>query len=307
MITTVCLNPAFDRTIELDSFRLHEVNRARSVRTDAGGKGINVALVLMNLGAHARCLWCAPENGRDQMRTALDRFGLCHVPIEVPGTLRTNTIFVTPEGTTDLNESGAQMPEEQLEQVLSFCVAESRDSHFAVLTGSLPPGCPKGTYAELIRRLEVPAVLDVAGPELLLGLEAHPFLIKPNDEELEKTLGRPVKTREDVCMAARELQARGAQHVLVSLGAKGAMLFADRKVYSSEALPVTVRSTVGAGDAMLAGFLYGLEQSGDFRHAFACGVAAGSAAVSMEGTQPFAKVDFDRLLTQVRVEEGPEA
>ena len=305
MITTICLNPAFDRTVTLAALRPGEVHRAVSARSDAGGKGINVALVLKNLGAQTQCLWCAPEEDAAQMASRLDRYGLCHCPMPVPGAIRTNLKLVAPEGTTDINESGARMDEDTLRAVLEACVVRSAGSSITVLTGSLPPGCPRGTDRELLRRLTTPAVLDVSGEELLLGLAARPFLVKPNREELGKSLDIPVDTTAQVLSGAKALREMGAQNVLVSLGGDGALLLTEGHAWLAPALEVSVRSTVGAGDAMVAGMLYGYEKTGSLREAFPYGVAAGSAAVMMEGTQPFARETFDALLRQVLVQEVP--
>ena len=305
MITTVCMNPSFDKTVEVDAMSVGEVNRIRTSRVDMGGKGINVAVVAQRLGLDVCCTGCMGRDGAARLTAMMDAEGLKHAFLTVDGSVRTNTKIVSRDGApvTELNEPGPAMTEQTLDEFFDLAVSCAEKSEYAVITGSLPPACPAGTYRELIRRMNIPCILDVGGQELLLGLEAHPFLIKPNRPELEQTVGRALPTLADVIDAARELQASGAQNVLVSLGGDGAVLITADKAYLAPAIPVKVRSTVGAGDSMVGGVLAGLAAGGGLTEALRCGAAAGTASVMTEGTQLIVPEQFRALLAQAEVQE----
>lgn len=306
MITSICMNPSFDKTVEVDTLELGEVNRIRTSRTDMGGKGINVAVVAKRLGLNCRCIGVMGEDGSARLQSMLEKEGMEHAFLTVPGSVRTNTKIVSRDGkgVTELNEPGAAMDAAQLQAFFSMAREKAADSRYAVLTGSLPPGCPAGTYRDLMRAMEgVNCILDVGGKELELGAEAHPFLIKPNLSELEATLGLELRTLRSIRDAALIFLRKGVQHVVVSMGSMGAMYVSKEKTLFAPALRVEAKSTVGAGDAMVGGLLKGLEVEGNMAHAFRYGVAAGAASVMTEGTQLIVPEDFDNLLGQVKVQE----
>ena len=306
MITSICMNPSFDKTVEVDTLVLGEVNRIRTSRRDMGGKGINVAVVAQRLGLNCQCIGVMGEDGSARLEAMLDREGMKHAFLTVPGSVRTNTKIVSRDGkgVTELNEPGAPMNETQLKAFFDLAREKTADSRYAVLTGSLPPGCPQGTYREMMRALDgVNCILDVGGKELELGAEARPFLIKPNLSELEATLGLELRTLRSIRDAALIFLRKGVQHVVVSMGSMGAMYVSKEKTLFAPALRVEAKSTVGAGDAMVGGLLKGLEVEGDMARAFRYGVAAGAASVMTEGTQLIVPEDFDNLLGQVKVQE----
>jgi len=306
MITSICMNPSFDKTVEVDTLVLGEVNRIRTSRRDMGGKGINVAVVAQRLGLNCQCIGVMGEDGSARLEAMLEKEGMQHAFMTVPGSVRTNTKIVSRDGkgVTELNEPGAPMDAAQLKAFFDLAREKTADSRYAVLTGSLPPGCPLGTYRNLMLALEgVNCILDVGGRELELGAEAHPFLIKPNLSELEATLGLELRTLRSIRDAALIFLRKGVQHVVVSMGSMGAMYVSKEKTLFAPALRVEARSTVGAGDAMVGGLLKGLEVEGDMARAFRYGVAAGAASVMTEGTQLIVPEDFDNLLGQVKVQE----
>ncbi len=306
LLTTICLNPALDRTVTVDAFRPGAVNRIRDSRTDVGGKGVNVALVCRRLGLAVQVLGCAGASGADTVRAALEAEGAAHAFLTVDGAVRVNTKIVSLDGfaVTELNEPGAALTGQDRADFFALAAERTRGSDFAVITGSLPPGCPPDTYRRLIETLSpVRCILDVSGAALREGVKARPFLIKPNQQELAETLGREVHTLEDVCEAARSFVEAGVRHVVVSMGGDGAFYLGEAGCFHAPAIPVTVHSTVGAGDAMIGGILHGLMTHGTMREALRAGVAAGTASVMTEGTQLIRPQDFKRLLEQVRIQE----
>ena len=306
MVTTVCLNPSFDKTVTVEAFRAGHVNRITSSRTDAGGKGVNVAVVARRLGLEAQVIGAAGEDGVIRLRNAMDAEGVGHAFLPVQGAVRVNTKVVSADGqgVTELNEPGPVMTEADLEAFFALAREKAAGSDYVVVTGSLPPGCPKGTYQKLIRTLgDARCILDVGGDELLLGVQARPFLIKPNHHELAAALNTPLHTMEDVRNAALRFVEMGAQHVVVSLGKDGALYVGGEGTLYVPEIPVEVRSTVGAGDALVGGMVYGLMRDSSLREALRCGAAAGTSSVMTEGTQLIVPDVFAQLLERVHIEE----
>ncbi len=307
MITTICLNPSFDRTVEMNSLKIGDVNRVRALREDMGGKGINVAVVARRLGLDVQCLGVMGAEDGDRLSAMMDREGLRHHFLRVPGRVRTNLKMIVRDekGLTELNEAGDPLREEDLAAFFDLAREKTVNSDMVVITGSLPPGCPKGIYRDLMKALEgKKCILDSEGAELeLAAKEAHPFLIKPNLHEMETTLGLELRTMRSIRDAALLFIRLGVQHAVVTMGAMGAMYVDQERTLFAPALRVATKSTVGAGDAMLGGMLLGYEREGEMRKAFKYGVAAGAASVMTEGTQLIVPEDFYSLLEQVRIQE----
>lgn len=305
MITTVCMNPSFDRTVSVDAMTIGGTNRIRTSRIDLGGKGINVAVVAQRLGLMVRCIGCMGDENAQALESLMEKESLAHRFLTVQGRVRTNTKIVSLDGqpVTELNEAGAPMTQADLAAFFAMAEKAAADSDCAVITGSLPPGCPEGTYRELIRAIGVPCILDVGGRELTLGLAAHPLLVKPNRDELAAAVGHALETLSDVRHAAETLLEGGAQNVLVSLGGDGALLVTPSECRYAPAIPVTVHSTVGAGDAMVGGLLAGLRAEGTMEGALRYAVAAGTSSVMTEGTQLIVPEDYQALLEKVIIQE----
>lgn len=306
MITTICLNPALDRTVTVDRLIPGEVNRIRAARTDVGGKAVNVARVCRRLGLDSQVIGCAGAEGCARLRDAMQSEGVGCYFHTVEGAVRVNTKVVPLDGSsvTELNEPGPTLTAEDLDVFFDMAIEHTRHSDFAVITGSLPPGCAADTYQRLMEALaHVPCMLDVSGEALLRGVEARPLLIKPNHHELAATLGRSVTTLDDIRAAAGVFLDRGVTHVVVSLGGDGALYVGAEGCFYAPAIPVEVRSTVGAGDAMVGGLLYGHLRHGTMREGFRAGVAAGTASVMTEGTQLIVPGDFTGLLARVQIQE----
>ena len=307
MITTICLNPCFDKTVNVDRLLPGQVNRIRDARVDLGGKGINVAVVAKRLGLDVQCIGIMGENGSADLTAMMDREQLKHRFLTVPGSVRTNmkVCSLDGQGVTELNEPGTLLSVEAISQFTDIARESTADSEMIVLTGSLPPGCPEGTYRDLMVALQgKKCILDTEGKELELAAKgACPFLIKPNLREMEATLGIELRTMRTIRDAALLFIRLGVQHAVVSMGAMGAMYISADKTLFAPALRVDTKSTVGAGDAMIGGMLLGYEVEKDMAKALRYGIAAGAASVMTEGTQLIVKSDFDHLLDQVKVQE----
>lgn len=306
MITTICLNPAMDRTVTVDTLMPGRVNRIRASRADVGGKGVNVAVVCRRLGLDAQVIGCAGIDGYSKLRAAMSAEKVDYAFHTVEGAIRVNTKIVCLDGSgvTELNEPGPTLTAEDLDLFFDLAIEKTRSSDYVVITGSLPPGCPANTYRSLIEVLApVPCILDVSGEALQEGVKAKPFLIKPNHHELSATLGRELHTTEDIRAAAQTFVDTGVRHVVVSMGKDGALYVGEQGCYYAPEIPVQVRSTVGAGDSLVGGLLYGLVKHGSLREALRAGAAAGTASVMTDGTQLIIPSDFMRLWNQVQIQE----
>ncbi|MDO4546889.1 MAG: 1-phosphofructokinase family hexose kinase [Clostridia bacterium] len=302
MIISVSLNPSIDKSVSIESFNYGSMNRAKDVRYDAGGKAINLAYVASMLGLDVKCVGFTRKGGEDII---LKRLGdIKHDFISLPGSIRTNMkLLDLSRGTvTEVNEPGQAVDEKDLAQALDKIMSCAVEADYIVLTGSVPPGCPKSFYAEVIARCGHKCVLDAEGEALELGIRQKPYLIKPNRMELEMLVGRKLNTLREVCSAANDICARGVSVTAVSLGAEGALLTDSRQTFYAPAIKVNVKSTVGAGDSMLAGMISGLVDKAPLDEVLRRGVACASASITHEGTQLMDIDTCKSLLKEITVE-----
>ncbi len=281
MITTLTLNPAIDRTITIPRFTTGAVNRVEQTSDRAGGKGINVAATLAGHGHAVAALGFLGRDNADVFAAFFAAHGIEDRCIRLPGATRVGIKITDPvrRETTDINFPGLTPSAADLDALRGQLAALS--GGWCVLAGSLPPGVPVGIYREFIFNLKangVRTVLDASGEALREALKAAPDVIKPNVHELEALLGKTLPDEADVIAAARELVAGGVKLVVVSRGADGACFVTADEVVVARPPSVAVGSTVGAGDAMVAGIvgaqLRGLPLAGCARMATAFSLAA---------------------------------
>lgn len=289
MIVTVTLNPSLDRTVELDHLVRGQVLRAGSTHLDPGGKGVNVTRALLANGVPSRAVLPVAGGDGQQLVDLLEQEGVATELVHVSGRTRSNITIAEADGTvTKVNEPGTPLTAEELDQVLGHALDLATPGDWVVLCGSLPPQAPADTYARMVLRLRAAGLrvaVDSSGPPLAHALHAGPDLIKPNASELAEVTGRALACRRDVVDAARDLHARGIGQVLVSLGADGALLVDGPHLVSGRSPVDDPRSTVGAGDALLAGFLHATLTAAPREAALAAGLAWGSAAVRLPGSR----------------------
>jgi 1-phosphofructokinase len=299
MIVTVTANPSLDRTIEVDRLRRGEVQRAKGDRVDPGGKGVNVSRALVANGHATRAVLISGGHAGTELLDLLAEAGVPIIEVPVSQGVRSNLTLAEADGTvTKLNESGPILRSEEIEELLEAAI--SAPPNYALQTpsssidrptawiagcGSLPPGVGADFYAVLVERAReagAVTVIDTSGPALEACLAARPDLVKPNLEELAEAARTPIRTMGDAVAAAEALRAAGAGAVLASLGADGAVLVEADGVWHAKApLAGPLASTVGAGDAALAGFLAAGGRGPD---ALAAAVAWGTAAVCLPGS-----------------------
>lgn len=285
MIYTVTFNPSLDYIVSVEDFKLGLTNRTSSELMLPGGKGLNVSMVLRNLGiANTALGFVAGFTGEEIVRR-IEEMGVKSDLISIgEGISRINLKLKSIDG-TEINGCGPQISDEDVQKLMEkLDVLEKGD--VLILAGSIPGSMPDDIYRKIMERLngrDVMIAVDATKDLLVNVLEYHPFLVKPNNHELGEIFGVELKTREEVVPYARKMQEMGAVNVLVSMAGEGAVLAAaDGSIHAAPAPKGKLINGVGAGDSMVAGFIAGWMEKKDYAHAFAMGVAAGSASAFSE-------------------------
>lgn len=307
MITTVSLNPSIDRTVEVERFVPGGLNRVIEARSVAAGKGVNVALAASALGVDAECVGLMYKEGAKLFEKRLMLNATAYNFIWCEGAVRTNVkVFDREKGEiTELNESGAPVGADELERLTELVSLHAENADCLVLSGSMPPGCPADYYRSLIRAVDglgCRCILDAEGERLALGVEAKPYLIKPNRFELETMVGRELRSLADVRDAALKYIDRGVSVAAVSLGADGALITDGAETLFAPRLAVEVKSTVGAGDAMVAGLACGVIGDCGLEEMFRMGVAAATARCATDSFRVVDRALYRSLLDRVEIE-----
>lgn len=305
MIKTVTMNPAVDKTVEIDNFRVGSVNRISSVRLDAGGKGINVSKTIKAMGGSSLATGILAGGTGEYIKSYLDHMGIDNDFVFINGETRTNVKVVDRlMGTnTDINEPGPIVSEENMSLLERNIFSGLNKDSILVLSGSIPSNVSSGIYREWTERAQkdgARVLLDSDGELLREGIKANPYMVKPNIGELERLFGRKLESVDKISEAANSLQRSGIEIVAVSLGAEGAVFAGGNKVIRAEGISVDVRSTVGAGDAMVAALALALQRGYSFERAVTLSTAAGAANVATDGTQPPVLTEILQYESQVR-------
>ncbi len=306
MILCVYMNPTIDKTFYLEKVVLGGTNRPERVVTDGAGKGVNVAVVLRTLDTDVTVTGLLYRSDGEIIKSRLRACGAKYDFVKQHGESRTNTKLFdcATSQVTEINESGQTVAEAVIKDVLEKIEDAAEQGDVAVLTGSLPPGCDSGFYAELIKRLNkksVRCVLDADGDALRLGIIKKPYFIKPNIDELTSLTGSRPETIDDVVEACKTLIVEGISLVGVSMGAKGAVLCDKQHAYYAKPIRVNTLSTVGAGDSMVAGIVANLDV--ERKEALRAGVAAATGSLTLEGTSLCTKELYRKYLDMVEIEE----
>ncbi|MFJ9542539.1 1-phosphofructokinase family hexose kinase [Streptomyces sp. NPDC101225] len=294
MIVTLTLNPSVDRTLVVDQLAPGTVQRASSGWSEPSGKGVNVSLALRTHGLATRAV--LPIGGPNGKRLAemLDEVGIDHVNVPITGNIRSNVSLLEPDGkVTKVNEPGPVLSADEVDALLDTTLKAATQASWLVGSGSLPRGTAPDLYARLVQRAHragLRVAIDSSGPPLVAALPAGPDLIKPNAHELAEAADAPVATLGQAADAARRLRERGARTVLASLGSDGALLVEEDSVLHAEVIVENPQSAVGAGDALLSGFLAG-GASGE--PALRTALAWAATALQQPGTLLGAGIDED--------------
>ena len=299
MIYTVTLNPSLDYVLDVDDLKAGIINRSSAEKLMAGGKGINISIVLNELGVGNCALGFIGGFTGEKIKSMLADRGVNTDFVEIEGETRIN-VKVRASIETQINAVGPKISLEDVEH-LFHCMDRLSEDDILVLAGSIPDMLSEDIYSELIELVinkGTRVVLDTTGEALGKCLIHNPFLIKLNDVELGEYFKTTIN-KDNALSYAKRLQRKGGRNILISLGSEGAVLLCeDGKDFYSLAHQGIIVNTVGAGDSMVAGFLYGLEQEQNFEKAFNYAVAAGSASAFSEGLA-------ERAMVEKLYERGP--
>ena len=300
MIYTVTLNPAIDHVVRLGgSLQPGGINRSAQEDYEFGGKGVNVSRVLHALGVESALLGFVAGFTGEGLEQGLRGMGLDTRFIRLPGGMTRINVKLKAGEETEINGMGPGISPEDMDRLYAQ-LETIGEGDVLVLSGSIPAGLPEDTYARIMARVSgrgVRVVVDASGPLLESALALQPFLIKPNHIELGGLFGRTLSSDEEIEACARSLQKMGARNVLVSMAARGALLLDEHGRTHRIACPAgQVVNSVGAGDSMVAGFLAGYLESGDYAYALRLGAAAGSATAFSVGLAQ--REQIERLLAE---------
>ena len=299
MVYTVTFNPAIDYVVHTAEMRLGEVNRSSSEEMYFGGKGINVSIVLNELGTPSIALGFTAGFTGEAIENGIKAMGIKSDFVRLKtGNSRINVKIKAGEE-TELNGQGPHIDDEALE-ALFVKLDKLSDGDTLVLAGSIPSSLPSDIYERIMQRLsdrKIRTVVDATNDLLLNVLKYKPFLIKPNNHELGEMFGVTLSEDEEIERYARKLKDMGAINVLISMAGDGAMLIDENgKCHRCGVCKGKVRNSVGAGDSMVAGFLTGA-QNGDYEYALKLGTAAGGATAFSDGLAE--KTAIEELLAQL--------
>jgi len=287
MIYTITFNPAIDYIAEVNNLNMNEINRATSEKVLPGGKGINVSIVLNNLGIESTVLGFIAGFTGEEIQKRVEDFGIKTDFVYIPNKFsRINVkIQLMADGKvvneTAINGEGPKILEEDINKLMGKIERIGKDD-FIVLAGSVSRNMKDDIYEKICSKVKekgAKIVADATGKLLVNVLKHNPFLIKPNKKELEEIFDKELNTHEDIVVYARKLQEMGAENVLISMDKDGAILITkDKKLLASEAPKGKVINSVGSGDSMVAGFITGYITYEDYEKALKMGIAAGSAS-----------------------------
>lgn len=294
MIYTVTFNPSLDYIVSVDDFTLGRVNRTTKELVYPGGKGVNVSLVLKNLGMENTALGFIAGFTGTEIERGLKEWGCLTDFIKIPEGMSRINMKLRSREESEINGQGPKISEEALEELYRKLDA-MEPGDVLVLAGSIPNSMPDSSYEQILARVQgrhIRSVVDATGDLLVNVLKYHPFLIKPNNHELEEIFHVPMDSKETIVTYAKKMQEMGAENVLISMAGDGAILVAaDGSVWQSPAPKGKVVNSVGAGDSMVAGFITGYLKSQSYEEAFHMGICTGSASAFSERLATQEEVD----------------
>lgn len=304
MIITVTMNPAIDKTVEVNKLLPGGLNRIEKVEYDAGGKGINVSKTIRELGGESIATGFLGGSAGEMIESVLENKGIKHDFVRIKGETRTNMKVVEGNGeVTEFNEPGPEISKDQIGQLMGKLMGYARKGVLFILSGSIPKGVDPQIYAriiDLVHEKGAEVLLDADGALFRHALLAKPDMVKPNRMELEAYAGcgHGISVKE-LAVLARRLREDGIGTVLVSMGKEGALFLRGDDEIAAPGLDVKSHSSVGAGDAMVAALAYGWEKRMENEEMLRLSMAVSAGAVMTIGTKPPGRKLVDELIGQV--------
>ena len=306
MIFTVCLSPSIDFNMEVDSLSVGKANRIISKKTYFTGNAINIAIGLAHLGVPVFATGFMYEDNGTQFEHELHREGVSYRFIWNKGRVGENYKIVDRRSMlTEVSDASSKITAENQEELIKLISKYSKDCEGVVVSGALPKGMKAEYYNRILSAVPstVKKIVDADSESLVQALKCGVTLVKPNLDELEKTINKKITTKEDMLNGCREILNRGAEYVLLSLGLTGAVLTDGNKCYYCRSIKVPLNSTIGAGGGMVAAATTALLKGGSMQDILRCGIAAGTAAVITPDNISFAKSKYEEILSTLTVKE----
>ncbi|MDR2940956.1 MAG: 1-phosphofructokinase [Clostridiales bacterium] len=288
MVTTVTINPAIDRTLITNNFQVNNVNRVMDSHVSAGGKGINVSKVVKKLGEETTALGFLAGQAGKELLSRLEGYGFPNDFLWIEGVTRTNIkiVDVGNNSCTDFNEKGPIIPDGQLENLKNKIMGYSKNSEILILAGNVQECVSTSIYRDIINQNKGTKIfLDASGELLKKGIEAAPYFIKPNISELSEIVGKDLSDTNELISEAKKLNSKGIELVCVSMGGDGILLSTNDKVLLAKPPKVEVKSTVGAGDSVVASFAVGIYRKQAIEDTLRLACAVSAASVTLESTE----------------------
>lgn len=308
MIATVTLNPALDKCVFVDHLQPNDTNRICKVEVDAGGKGINASRVLKELGNETITLGFIGGHTGRYIEHVLKLDGIHTSFTIIDADTRTNIAIQEASGAppTSLNEPGPLITADELNKLTVHVKEIASKSKLMIFGGSLPSGIPANIYQTLIESVKqtgVKTILDSDGEPMRMGMQASPFMIKPNRDEVKRLVGIDIQSLDDAKKALNLLAEFGVQVIVISMGAKGAVAASSDGIWHAVPPDVIVVSTIGSGDSMVAGMSHVFADNGTLEDALRWGSAAGSATAMTNGAEICKQSQVIDLLDKVMIEK----
>lgn len=302
MIYTLTLNLAIDYYMSMENFQLGSLNSLEEGYTLPGGKGINVSKVLKNFSIESKALGFVGGFTGDYIKKHLNEYEIESDFIELQENTRINIKLKTKDSETEIAGKSPTISKENIEELLKK-FEEIKKDDVVILSGSVPNSISKSIYADIIKLLpkDCKVILDTRGLPFVEGLKEGVFLTKPNNQELEEFFNRKLNNIEEIIQAGKDLQALGSKNVLISLGKDGSILITEKEVYIGNAPQGKLISSVGAGDSMVAGVVYGIAKGMTLEDSYKYGIASGSSTAFSEGLTTFE--GMNSLLNKIEIKK----
>lgn len=302
MIYTLTLNPAIDYYMSMENFQLGSLNSLEEGYTLPGGKGINVSKVLKNFSVESKALGFVGGFTGDYIKKHLNEYEIESDFIELQENTRINIKLKTKDSETEIAGKSPTISRENVKELLKK-FEEIKKDDVVILSGSVPNSISKSIYADIIKLLpkDCKVILDTRGLPFVEGLKEGVFLTKPNNHELEEFFNRKLNNIEEIIQAGKDLQALGSKNVLISLGKDGSILITEKEVYIGNAPQGKLISSVGAGDSMVAGVVYGIAKGMTLEDSYKYGIASGSSTAFSEGLTTFE--GMNSLLNKIEIKK----
>ena len=300
MINTITLNPSLDYIVKVDSFKVDSLNRSNDEEVYAGGKGINVSIVLNNLGIENTALGYVAGFTGNEIERQVKNHGVDCDFIKLKNGISRINVKLKSNGETEINGAGPNITNDDLNKLYEK-LFDLKEGDYLILSGSIPNSVPDDIYQNIMEKLlekKVEFIVDATKDLLLKVLKYEPFLIKPNHHELAEMFNVELKNDEDIIIYGKKLQEMGAKNVLISMAGDGAILLSENGETIKREVPKGIlKNSVGAGDSMVAGFLAGYLKNNDIKEAFKMGIATGSASAFSD--ELATKEEVEKLLSKM--------